>query len=66
MSRYNLSNHPLKNTVLAIAMMLFLALSFKLAGDLSTDNDTPALSQTDSVISTLNQPTTPTTPAPTE
>lgn len=52
-------NHPIKNFVLAIGMMLFLALSFKLGGDLTSENDTAVLSQTDSVISTLNQPAQP-------
>ena len=55
-----LNGHPLKNIILAIAMMLFLAFSFKLAGDLSVDNQTAVLSQTDTVLSTLNQPPVPT------
>mgnify|MGYP000141389857 CR=1 FL=1 len=49
-----LLNHPIKNTMMALGMMLFLALSFKVSGDLT--HDTPTISQTDSVISTLNQP----------
>lgn len=48
------TNHPLTNLLLAIGMILFLAISFKLGGDLSSDTTT--VSQTDSVISTLNQP----------
>ena len=50
-----LLNHPLKNFIMAIGMMLFLTLSFKISGDLTSD--APTVSQTDSVISTLNQPT---------
>lgn len=57
-----LLNHPLKSFALAIGMMLFLALSFKLGGDLT--NDTTTISQTDSVISTLNQPTSVTVTTP--
>lgn len=49
-------SHTLKNIVLALAMLLFLALSFKLAGNLSVEKQQPTLSQTDSVFSTLNQP----------
>lgn len=49
-----LLNHPFKNVVMAIGMMLFLALSFKVGGDLSSDTTT--VSQTDTVVSTLNQP----------
>lgn len=48
--------HPLKNSLLALAMMVFLALSFKLAGDVNTDTQSPSLSATDSVISTLQNP----------
>ncbi|MFW2177221.1 MULTISPECIES: hypothetical protein [unclassified Moraxella] len=58
--REHLFNHPLKNVILAVVMMLFLAISFKIGGDLSTDN--PSVSQTDSVISTLNQPNQPVIP----
>ena len=52
-----ISNHSIKNAVMAIAMMLFLALSFKLSGDLTSDSNTSVnISQTDTVISTFNQP----------
>lgn len=47
----------LKNMLLALGMVLFLALSFKLTNDLT--GDTSNVSQTDSVLSSLN------TPAPT-
>ena len=55
-SSQSMSNSSIKNAVMAIAMMLFLALSFKLAGDLTADNSVNSISQTDSVVSTLNQP----------
>lgn len=52
-----ISNRSIKNAVMAIAMMLFLALSFKLSGDLTADSNTSvSISQTDTVISTFNQP----------
>lgn len=58
-----LLNHPLKNFLMAIGMILFLALSFKLGGDLTSDE--AVLSQTDTVISTLNQPAQVSVPTPT-
>ncbi|MGL5252219.1 MAG: hypothetical protein ACRC7U_03660 [Moraxella sp.] len=57
-SRANHSIRPsqaLKNALMAIVMMLFLAISFKLAGEVSSDT-LPVISQTDTVVSTLNQP----------
>jgi len=41
--------------MMAVAMMSFLALSFKLSADLTTDTQ-PSISPTDAVVSTLNQP----------
>ena len=50
-----IANSPIKNAMMAVAMILFLALSFKLSADLTTDTQ-PSISPTDAVISTLNQP----------
>ena len=50
-----ISNSPIKNAMMAVAMILFLALSFKLSADLTTDTQ-PSISPTDAVVSTLNQP----------
>lgn len=48
-----------KNILLAMSMVLFLALSFKLAGDLTGETTKVSISQTDAIMSTLQ------TPAPT-
>lgn len=45
--------NPLKNGLLAVALMLFLAVSFKLCGDLT--DETTNISQTDSVFSSLSE-----------
>lgn len=45
---------PLKNGLLAVALMLFLAVSFKLCGDL-TDESQATISQTDSVFTSLTE-----------
>lgn len=45
-----------KNILLAIGMVLFLALSFKLAGDLTGETTKASISQTDAVVSTLRTP----------
>lgn len=55
MSNAPIANSPIKNAMMAVAMMLFLALSFKLSSDLTTDTQ-PSISPTDAVVSTLNQP----------
>lgn len=55
MSNTPISNSSFKNAVMAMAMMLFLALSFKLSGELTADKQV-SISQTDTVVSTLNQP----------
>ena len=54
-SSSSIANSPIKNAMMAVAMMLFLALSFKLSSDLTTDTQ-PSISPTDAVVSTLNQP----------
>lgn len=51
------SNRLIKNALMATIMMLFLAVSFKLSGDLTADKQV-SISQTDTVVSTLNQPNT--------
>ncbi len=53
---------PIKNLSLAITMILFLALSFKMAGEISstdnanaqTETQTTVLSPTDDVVNTFN------------
>ena len=51
---------PLKNGLLAVALMTFLAISFKLCGDL-TDESQTKVSQTDSVFNSLNEKVVPPT-----
>lgn len=46
--------NPLKNGLLAIGLMLFLVISFKLCGDLTDENHT-SISQTDNVLNSLNK-----------
>lgn len=46
--------NPLKNGLLAIGLILFLAVSFKLCGDL-TDESQTSISQTDSVFNSLSE-----------
>lgn len=45
---------PIKNTLLAMALMLFLAISFKLCGDL-TDENQISISQTDTMFNSLSE-----------
>lgn len=51
-------NHTLKNIGFAIGMIVLLAISFKLTGELNLDTNTPVVSQTDSMIQSFNTPTT--------
>ena len=53
-SSSSIANSPIKNAMMAVAMILFLALSFKLSADLTTDTQ-PSISPTDAAVSTLNQ-----------
>lgn len=50
---------PVKNGLLAVALMLFLAISFKLCGDL-TDESQTSISLTDSIFSGLHEENSPT------
>ena len=50
-----IANSPIKDAMMAVAMILFLALSFKLSADLTTDTQ-PSISPTDAVVSSLNHP----------
>ncbi len=44
-------DNPIKNSLLAVGLMLFLTICFKLSGDLT--NDSMPMSQTDSVFSEI-------------